>query len=154
LADDPGLVNVIARVLVEEVVAALHHVKGFRGDQLRDAARRTFCCEPEKADLPLLPEALVGLQSSPAQDLVDVLRVVPAAVELEDVDAVRSEPLQALLDRVHDPGQVAGAGLRGENYLVPPPSDRLAEDLLAQAAAIAGSGVQVVQPELQPPPDR
>ena len=76
-----------------------------------------------------------------------------------EVDAVGAEPAQAGLARRLDPppqraplvGLVGRAGreLRGDHHVVPPPAERVAEELLRLAAAVHLGGVEVRDPGVE-----
>jgi hypothetical protein len=92
------------------------------------------------------------------QRLLD-LHVRIVAVDLIEVDPVGVQPPQGVLDRPHDPapGAAAAVGvvahrveeLRGEDDVVAPALERLADDLLGLAGAIDVRGVDEVDPGVE-----
>src|SRR5262249_53519960 len=117
-----------------------------------------------EADLPLLPE-LLHRRHHFAEDVGKAQGAGPARrldpiVELEEVDALHAEPLEARVERARDrAGDVAKVGrvepeLRADLHARPQRPEHLAGVLLGLAVAVRRRGVEVVDAELHRPRDR
>ncbi len=90
-----------------------------------------------------------GLDPPAVEDGVEVVLLIVAAVELEDVDDIGLEAAEAVLGAFDDALPIVVGELGGEDDLVPAPGDDAAEDFLAGALAVGGRGVEVVEAEVE-----